>query len=439
MIFKFPKHNFPRNILKIYNNLKAKGILGGYGPRYTFPDEPQFFQYACERSPYSIKVKKGLGFGCSENEPEAFIAAVAEAIEHYCILYERDELFAYDSYSNLKTIAINPVRFVTFSKQQLESKEYKRFRFTDKTSFNWLEGYSLTKKKKVLVPSSLVYANYNCRKRKEPIIQLKNSTGAACGPSLEFAIYRGICEIVERDAYMISFINNIPKKIINLDSDHHLSKFKRRIERYDLEVYVLNTQLDFPMTTTTCLIFDKTGSGPAVCTGLGGSLDPKRAIQTAVYESVRRHISARDRFYRTKPLPMPIKNSFDWFLLKKQLLWAAPHMIQTAQNFINDKQIVNYKELHNGKNDLPEKGKIEFLIEELRLRNCEVVYVDMTIPEVEELGFKVVKVLIPEMVPLWRDERYPYLKVKRLYDVPKKLGYETKPMTSENVFSVHPF
>lgn len=439
MFFQFPKHNLPRNILKIHKNLKEKGILGDYGFRYTFPDEPQFFQYACERSPYSIRIRKGLGFGCSEKESDAFTAAVAEAIEHYCILYERDDLFTYDSYSNLKHIAIDPFRFETFSKNQLENKNYDKFRFTDKTQFNWVEGYSLTKKEKVLVPASLVYANYNHKKRKEPTIQLKNSTGAACGPSTEFAIYRGICEIIERDAYMISFINNLPKKLINLNSDYPLSRFKRHIERYDLEVHVLGTQLDFPITTTTCLIFDKTGSGPAVCTGLGGSLDPERAIKTAVFESVRRHISARDRFYRTKPLPMPIKNSFDWFLLKKQLLWSAPHMTQIAQNFIKNTQTIDCKELENKEQRLSDEKKVEFLVKELESKNCEVIYVDVTIPEVKELGLRVVKVLVPEMVPLWRDERYPYLKVKRLYDVPNKLGYKAKPMVVEDAFSIHPF
>lgn len=439
MFFQFPKHNFPRNILKIYKNLKAKGILGDYGPRYTFPDEPQFFQYVCERSPYSIKVRKGLGFGCSDKESEAFTAAVAEAIEHYCILYERDELFIHDSYRNLKHIAIDPFSFVTFSKEQFKDRSYNKFRFKDKTSFNWLEGYSLTRKGKVLVPASLVYANYNYKKRKEPIIQLKNSTGAACGPSVEFAIYRGICEIVERDAYMISFINNLPKKIIDLNGDRHLAQFKRRIERYDLEVNVLSTKLDFPMTTTTCLIFDRTGSGPAVCTGLGGSLDPKKAIKTAVFESVRRHISARDRFYRVKPLSMPIKKSFDWFLLRKQLLWSAPHMIQIAENFIKNTQTINYKELKSKEESFSDKEKVGFLIKELKSKNYDVIYVDMTIPEVEGIGLKVVKVLIPEMVPLWRDERYPYLEIKRLYDVPKKLGYKAKPMVAEDAFSVHPF
>lgn len=439
MIFQLPKHNFPKNIVKIYKKLKEIGILGEYGFRYTFPDEPHFFQYACERSPYSVKVRKGLGFGCSEKESDAFTAAIAEAIEHYCILYERDELFNYDSYDNLRDKAVDPLRFVIFSKEQLRDKKFKRFRFTDKTKFNWLEGYSLTKKKKLLIPASLVYANYNYSKRKEPLIQLKNSTGAAAGPSIEFAIYRGICEIIERDAYMISFINNLPKKTINIDNDYHLSRFKRHIERYDLEVHILSTQLDFPMTTTTSLIFDKTGSGPAVCTGLGGSLSPEKAIKTAVFESIRRHISARDRFFRNKPLPMPRKNSFDWFLLQKQLMWSAPHMIQKAQKFIEDTQVIDFNELKNKEKKLGDKEKVEYLIKELAARNYEVICVDMTIAELKEFGFKVVKILIPEMVPLWRDERYPYLEAKRLYNVPSELGYLSKPMLAKDQFSIHPF
>jgi ribosomal protein S12 methylthiotransferase accessory factor len=439
MIFTFPKHNFPSDIFKIYRSLKSKGILGDYGPRYTFPDEPQLFQYACERNPCSIKVKKGFGLGCSERESDAFTAAVAEAIEHYCILYERDELAIHDSYSNLTQDAVDPFQFLLFSQEQLRRREYAKFRFTEKTQLNWLEGYSLTKKKKVLVPASLVYADYDYVKKKEPLIQIKNSTGAACGSSMDSAIYRGICEIIERDAYMISFINSLHKQIISLDDDDNLLKLKRRVERYDLEAVVLNTQLDFPMTTTTCLILDKTGGGPAVSTGLGGSLDPKRAIQAAVYESVRCHVSARDRFYRVKPLPMPVKSSLDWFLLNKQLYWSAPHMIKVAKNIFENMPTINFKELSGKENNLSHNQKLEFLVKELELRKCEVIYIDMTIPEVEELGLKVVKVIVPEMVPLWRDERYPYLKISRLYDVPEKLGYKTKPIMLGEAFSVHPF
>jgi len=438
MFFQFPKHSFPRDFLRIYDNLKKKGILGEYSTRFNFPDEPQFFQYVCERSPQAVKVRKGFGYGCSDMESEAFASAVAEAIEHYCILFERDELFIKDSYRNLKNVAINPIRFVPFSKEQLKKPSFKKFKISENTIINWLEGYSLTNKRKVLVPASLVYANYNASVRKEPTIQLGISTGAACGSSLGFAQYRGICEIIERDAYMISFLNKIPKKVVDIDNDQYLSDFKRRIERYSLEVYVLNTQLDLSITTTTCVILDRTGSGPAVCVGLGGSSDPKKAIQTSVFEAVRRHISSRDRFFRSKPLPMPRKNSFDWFSLQKQILWSAPHMLSKAEEFIKNGKIF-YKDLDNTKTMLSYENKVKYLVDELTSKSCEVICIDITLPEVEEQGLKVVKILIPELVPLWKDERYPYLGIDRLYSVPRKMGYEIKPIYQENAFSLHPF
>jgi ribosomal protein S12 methylthiotransferase accessory factor len=438
MFFQYPKHNFPQDFLIIHKNLKKKGILGEYFPRFNFPDEPQFFQYVCERSPYGIKVKKSFGYGCSDQESEAFTAAIAEAIEHYCILFERDELFIRDSYDNLGDIAINPIRFAPFSKEQYEKSSFKQFKISKKTNMNWLKGYSLTKKKEILVPASLVYANYNSTLRQEPTIQLGISTGAACGSTLEFAQYRGICEIIERDAYMISFLNKIPKKVININNNQHLSNFKKRIERYNLEVYVLDTQLDLPITTTACLILDKTGSGPAVSAGLGGSLDPKKAIQSSVLEAVRRHISSRDRFFRSEKFLKPRKNSFDWFALQKLLLWSAPHMLLKAEVLFKQGEIP-YEKFNNDEAELSYKEKVEYLVGKLGSKNYEVICVDVTLPEVEEQGLKVVKMLIPELVPLWEDERYPYLGIDRIHNVPKGMGYEMQLAAQKDAFPLHPF
>lgn len=438
MIFQLPKHNFPVRFIKIHKELKVKGILGDCYPSPALPDEPQFYHYVCERIPYSSNTKKGFGVGCSDSESEAFTAAVAEAIEHYCILFENEKLFIRDSYSNLQEDAVDPLRFVPFSEQQLTRESYKEFRVSHKTPLNWIEGYSLTKKRKVLVPASLVYANYQARARKEPNIQIQISTGAACGPTLEFALYRGICEIIERDAYTISFANGLPKEVIDVDKANSLFAFKRRIERYDLEVHFLSTKLDCLSFTVVCILLDGTGSGPAVSAGLGGSLDPTNALKTAALEAVRRHISVRDKFFRSKRSPMPLKNSPDWFLAKKQILWSAPHMIKTAQSFLSGRRIP-FEKLAKHKYPKNDKDRVKFLVDELKGKGYEVLYVDTTIPEVKKLGLTVVKVLIPEMVPLWKDERFPYLGIKRLYSVPGKLGYDTVPKLTQDTFSSHPF
>ncbi len=436
MIVNFPKPKLPKDFLNIYNSLKEQGVLGEVATRFVFPDEPQFYQYMCYRSVCG-NTKKGAGFGCSEYESQAFVSAVAEAIEHYCILYEQQDKYIKDSYKNLKKSALDPVRFVPFTETQMKQPEMDKFRVTHETVLNWIEGFSVTRNKRVLVPASLVYAMYDSKSYNEPIIRFNISTGAACGSDKDFALYRGICEIIERDAYMISFINDIPKSKVDIKGNDVLSTFVRRIERYDLEVNILSTQLDSSVFTFACLIFDKTGSGPAVSTGISGRLEPEAAITSAVLEAVRRHNAARDRFFREKPLPVPKKISHDWFLLNKQLWWAAPHMINKAKSFIGNETTAYNKFAHFS--FASDKEKVAFLIEELRKQACEVILVDVTIPQVKKLGLCVLKILIPEMVPLWWDERFRYENIKRLYDIPTKLGYSAGLFKNLHEFSIHPF
>lgn len=236
---------------------------------------------------------------------------------------------------------------------------------------------------------------------------------------------------------MISFLQHIPKYRIDVSSLPELQTFQRRIERYALEVYFLDVSLETDITSITCLLLDRTGSGPAVTTGLGASIDPIHAIKTAAFEAVRRHISARDRFYRTDALPLPAKYSFDWFLLKKQQLWCAPHMIDKALEFIHTATKTKKIKIPHSQ---PDKVLVDKLVADLASIGAEVLYVDMTTPQVREQGFVVVKVLIPELVPLWRDERYPYLGIPRLYDVPSKMGLTPiREFVLEDALSIHPF
>ncbi len=433
----FPTTTLPPRYLKIYEHLNKLGILLDFNERFTFPDEPQFYQYACERISGLDKHKTSHGFGCSESQKEAFKIAIAEAIEHYCILYEQKDKFIRTTFQEFGDKATDPIRFTPFSKQQLMKDDYQQFRVSHKTSLNWIKAHSLTRNKSVFVPAGAVYASYHAQGYGEPVFQPPNNTGSALGETIEFALYRGICEIVERDHYMISFLNNIPKKLIDVSNDS-LSELDYRIRRYALEPYYLLTQLDTPVVTVACILIDRTGSGPAVCTGLGGDMDPRHAVQTAAFEAVRRHISARDRFFRNEPLPMPEKFSFDWFLLEKQRRWAHPAFIDIASQFLSgDKVFIG---------DLQKptfgtyKSRVSRLVKDLDLLGCEVIYVDVTTPEVKKEGLTVVKVLIPEMVPLCRDERYPYLGYDRFTKLPPKYGIA--PRLTEDMFknfTIHPF
>jgi ribosomal protein S12 methylthiotransferase accessory factor len=56
------------------------------------------------------------------------------------------------------------------------------------------------------------------------------------------------------------------------------------------------------------------------------------------------------------------------------------------------------------------------------------------------MGFRVVKVVIPNLHPLYLDEKHPYLGGKRLYDVPVKLGFLKNPRKEDEFNKIsHPF
>ena len=67
----------------------------------------------------------------------------------------------------------------------------------------------------------------------------------------------------------------------------------------------------------------------------------------------------------------------------------------------------------------------------LRARGLDVLVVDLTTPDVRELGFRVVRVLIPGLQPLHGDHRYPFLGGTRWSEVPFRLGLRDKALTED--------
>jgi ribosomal protein S12 methylthiotransferase accessory factor len=83
----------------------------------------------------------------------------------------------------------------------------------------------------------------------------------------------------------------------------------------------------------------------------------------------------------------------------------------------------------------------------LSLRNClaelernglEAIAVDLTTPEIAELGLSVPKVLVPGLAPLTAVHAMPALGSPRFREVPKKLGL-TDPIHDQINPTPHPF
>lgn len=402
----------------------------------SYNDEPKLYSYGIYfKSKYNDGENEDTlasASGISFDKTKALLRVLGETIERYSLGGISDEKFIYNSFNELKALsklAINPATLIAFS----DKKRYVSN--LNKKDLHWVEGKSLTSKKEILVPAQLIYAPY-LHQDSEPLIRFSISTGAAAGETLNDALYRGICEIIERDAFMIVYLNKVPSPQINLSSigDRNIKQIINTLKRYKLEPIVLDLTTDLKIPVFAAITLDKTGLGPAVSVGLKAGFDIKETIVGAVEESLMMRSWIRDKFIYTNP---KYKRGKEVITIEDRAhFWFPVSSIKYLDFWLKNE---NFKKINMKMADVP-ADKLEEALKLLKMNRMETIYLDITDKEIKRYGFVVVKVIIPQLHPLYLDERYPYLGGDRLYNMPVKMGILEKPNKKNQLNKIpHPF
>ncbi|MEO3856601.1 YcaO-like family protein [Acrocarpospora sp. B8E8] len=147
------------------------------------------------------------GAGYAFADPEAALgAALGEAAERYCgNLVPTGLLTA--THGELGPKALDPASLALYSADQYARAGFPLVEFTSALPVEWTAATDLVTGEARLVPAGLVWVSYFSADlepptpRTNPVIQ----AGLAAGPTLEFALWGGLCEIVERDAMTLAW------------------------------------------------------------------------------------------------------------------------------------------------------------------------------------------------------------------------------------------
>lgn len=430
---------------KIVQELSEKKIIS-YVSRCLFrPDWPAIPYYKFNLNPIlkpngrEIKLIGSLsGSGFTSNE--AFSAALAETLERYSLCYWGHKEFLSGSYEDFENKgAIDPLEFKSFSDAQLSDPELrKRYHFNRQTKFDWLETKSLITGGKHLVPAQLIYIAYE-NKEKESTIRETTTNGAGAGESWERAAYSAICENVERDALMIHWLNKIAPAQIEKASitNQKINDILSRYKRCGIEVGIFDITTDIDLPTFAVVTLDRSGKGPAVHISNSADLNPEQAILHALLENIKIGPGLMD--YTTKENFKRVNESYPIFgnILDRGVWWSQTKTIKDIEWIFRGPTkalLKNYKI-----ESLNYKDKLSRLRELFVKANQEVYLADATSPIAKKCGLYVAMSLIPGFYPLYLNEKHKYLGVKRLYNLPVKLGYFNKPKKEEELNSVpHP-
>ena len=393
------KHNTKQTSL--LENLLSTGLVDHPKKIPYLNDEPKISGYVCFPNPrLSDKdfFVEDFGQGYDLSETLAKVKSIAECLERFC-LFNPARSSLHNNPPRQKIVS--PSTFRAYSAEQIDIQEFDRT--VDTENYFWSKVLDLFTGGVKFVPSQLIYLS-SLFDQEFPIRRERISTGAAFGQvkNKDFALRKGFLEVIERDACIFTYLTNRKiRKIRNLPQE--LSDLVDYIERYRLEVHLFDLFSDLEIPTVMCITLDRTGIGDAVNIGSKADLNYFNAIRGAILESIQSRRGSRIRYPQAPSNPDLSKIST---VEERHLSCRSLDRISELNNLVNTDLSIDYNDLVTRTITLPRA------FANLSKRGYHVFVADMTLPQLKRRGFEVLKVLIPELHPLYLSE-----DAKSLYSV----------------------
>jgi ribosomal protein S12 methylthiotransferase accessory factor len=243
--------------------LRAAAILGSYSG-----------------APYAPE--NGAGKGLSA--VEAMISAVGEAIEHHAARRHRRADLRRASLAEINDERVDPRDLCLYAEAQYTTPGFPFARFDPDQPIEWARGQWLDSREPVLVPALPTFLSFPVP-HEERFCQV-TSSGLAAGADLEDASFRAVLELIERDAFMITWLTRRPGQRLLVDDtiEEGAREVIRQLEARGarIELYHLDAGLGAP--TVACAGFGDGERWPGVTMALAAHPDPCIAARKAILE-----------------------------------------------------------------------------------------------------------------------------------------------------------
>lgn len=366
-------------------------------------------------------------------------AALGEGVERYCAAAKDSMALTTASVDALLSNRENPVmpeEIALFDEAQRESLPFAFFQ--PDTRLSWLRGVSLVTGRTRMVPASLVYLPYQPVDPEEQNIGPTISTGLSCGRSRLTAILSGLYECIERDAFAIMWRNRLPVQRLSLANSQLSAVYEARFASKNLHFHLFHIALDHAVPTVFAIVEDRNFDPPVICLGGAARATAADAALKALIEGAQGWTWARyERLLngtRSMPEDFDEITSFD----ERVKLYACCDMREALAFLLDQKDVVELGAFDSSaKQDAVDLGQV---LARINKSNSDVIAIDLTTPEIMQLGLSAVKVICPAFEQVEGDHRFQLLGGSRWRNVPVACGYRDAPagLSDINPFP-HPY
>jgi ribosomal protein S12 methylthiotransferase accessory factor len=420
----------PKNPALLRPILEARRALGQGAPiRLESVSVPASFV------PIRLMGQLDVSVGRAHDFESADVAAALEALERQSSTYRGQRRIVDGSFTALNALerTLNPEALILPSASDLRHRGQPWQPYRPDLHIHWVHGYSFRHGEAVLVPARNAFLGYD----DDPTFVNETSSGTAMGRCLEEAMLHALFEILERDAFLLTWYAR--RSVARIDTDalehrtiRHLCDLAHRLG-FDIRLY--DTTLESGVPSVWVMAVNRGSSGPRTLSSAGAHFDPERAILSGLFEVVASLALLGPKFDAERARACwqnfdLVRDPLDHF----QMFGSHEHA--HTLNFLDqgeqrdlEHSFAFSRASWRGSNIT---AKLETLIERLLRHHGDVVFVDQTCPELAASGLHCVRAIVPGTLPMSFGHRE-----RRVWGAERLTTHSSQ--ESETLFSPHPF
>lgn len=373
------------------------------------------------------------GAGGALDRATAAHISVAESLERYSSTSWDPQELVWASAEEMGDDGIPPAAWPTCSAQELAHPRCGLIPSDTRIPLRWVKGWSLTENRPKYVPAVSTYLRFPPESSSERYTH-PVSTGCAAHLDPVAAVENGLLEVVERDSIALTWLQKLRLPEIEVSAADIAPEYQEFWERGQsstvrTKFFDATTDLGIPVIYGVQLADDDAVLSQVVAATCDP--DPHKAVAKLLREAASLRIALRSL---SAPERRSDEDPEDTLSVIGGALLAGPPEKRHLFDFL-----LEGERPRRSLNELPrftQNGPaLPHLVEKLRAKGCDVVVVDMTTDEAREVGACVVRVLVPQLMPLSFAHRARYLGHPRLYEAPRAMGLQVR---SEQEINPHP-
>ena len=406
------------------------GLMKAVSLRVKNADEPDL-PIICDGLLSHFDFRKGEGIergtsGKGATEEQAMLGAIGEAVERYCASHAPHGAMHRAAIADLDGDVVSPEELVLYSDAQY-GRNYLPFSvWKPSNALLWVRVKELTTERPVWAPATFAFLSAPAIAEQQDYLCASTSSGFASGVDVAHAARAAIIELIERDAFVIAWLNRLAVREIDLErTDGVTTEIVRTFGRWGTKLRAFLLPTDLPAVPIMTIALDETGTGPAAVIALGCEMRPRPALEKAIFEMcqvhepmLKAHRDGRGESANAYADVRSLEQHAGYFFRRDHLQELDFLLERPASVSIDEVQ---------GHGGPAVEDDLQTLDGAFRAIGSRVLYRDVTTPDLAGYPIRVVRALATHIQPIHFGYGQERLGGRRLYELPAKLGQSDGP------------